>query len=37
MKRQKDAGRQWYHLLKGSLENIVLHHSVADHAVLTWK
>jgi hypothetical protein len=33
----KNTGRQWYHLLKGSLENIGLHHSIADHAVFTWK
>jgi hypothetical protein len=37
MQGQKDSGRQWYRLLKGSLENIGLHRSVADHVVFTWK
>jgi hypothetical protein len=37
MQGQKDAGSQWYHLLKDSLENMGLHHSVAYHVVFTWK
>jgi hypothetical protein len=37
MQGKKDVDHQWYHLLKGSLGNIGLHHSVADHAIFTWK
>jgi hypothetical protein len=36
MQGQKDVGCQWYHLIKGSLGNIGLYLSVADHEVFTW-
>jgi hypothetical protein len=37
MKGEKDAGYQWYELLPGSLRNIGLYRSIADHAIFTWK
>jgi hypothetical protein len=37
MQGEKDAGQCWYDLLAGSLLNIGIHCSVADHAVFTWK
>jgi hypothetical protein len=37
MQGKTDAGRLWYHLLKGAFEKIGLHRSVADHAVSVWK
>jgi hypothetical protein len=37
MQGEKYAGRKWYQLLAGSLSNLGMHRSVADHAVFTWR
>jgi hypothetical protein len=37
MQGEKDAGCKWYQLLAGSLVNMGMHRSVADHTVFTWR